>query len=104
MNTAHYFPNTASTAAQQTATVGAAAATLTSLLGTALHAQTDMVQIAVETDAVRICPTGTVPTSTLGTLVYPGQVFELTRAEADAARVIRVTANATLQVAQFIRN
>lgn len=103
MNSTLYLPNTASTAAQQKATVGVAAATLLSLLGTPLHAKTDMVQIAVETDAVRICPTGTVPTSTLGTLVYPGQVFELSRQEADVAQVIRVTTNATLQVAQFSR-
>lgn len=102
MNSHLLLPNTA--AAQQTATVTSSAALLTSLLGTALHAATDVVQISVETDAIRICPTGTVPTSTLGILVYPGQSIELTRAEADAARVIRVTTNATLQVAQYTRN
>jgi hypothetical protein len=101
MNTDAYLPNTA--AAQQTATVTSSASLLTALLGTALHTKTDMVQIAVETDAVRMCPSGTVPTASLGAILYPGQIIELTRAEADAARVIRVTTNATLQVIQYIK-
>lgn len=100
MNTAEYLPNAA--AAQQTATVTSSASLLTALLGTALHAATTMVQLAVETDAIRICPTGTVPTASLGALVYPGQIIELTRAEADLARVIRVTTNATVQVIQYV--
>lgn len=99
MNSPTLIPNTA--AAHQTATVTAAAATLISLLGTPLHAATDAVLIACETDSIRICPTGTTPTSTLGIVITAGQLYELTRAEADVAQVIRVTTNATLQVAQY---
>ena len=100
MNSPVYIPNTA--AAQQTATVTSSASLLTALLGTALHAATDLVQISVETDAIRLCPTGTVPTGSLGVSIPVGTVLELTRAEADVARVIRVTNNATLQVVQYI--
>ena len=37
----------------------------------------------------------------LGIVITAGQLYELTRAEADVAQVIRVTTNATLQVAQY---
>ena len=96
-----YRPNTA--AAQQTITVGATAATLTSLLSTALAADTDYVILSVETDQVRICPTGTVPTASLGLLLSVGTILGLSRAEADVANVIRVTTSATVQVIQYTK-
>lgn len=96
-----YLPNLG--AAQQTITIGSSAVTLASLLGTALHAATDLVVLVFETDAVRISPVGTVPTATLGVLRYPGQVIALTRGEADCARLIRVATDAKAQVLEYKR-
>lgn len=95
------LPNTAAVH-QGPLTVGAAAATLLSLIsGTAWNIATDVVVVSVETDQIRICPGGTTPTSTKGFLIDAGQMFTLTRQEADLAKVIRVTNDAALQVAEY---
>lgn len=82
-------------------TVGAAAATLLSLIaGNVFHAQTDMVLVSVETDQLRITVNNTVPTATKGFLMEPGQMFWLTKSEAEVAQLIRVTTDAKIQVSQ----
>lgn len=95
-----YVPNTAAT--EQQVTFPAAAATLLSLLsGGALHADTNLVIIAVETAGMRICPTGGTPSTTLGVPYSAGQIFELSRKEADVAKVIRAAAGSTGQILQY---
>lgn len=95
------IPNTA-TATEGPLTVSSSAVTLQSLIsGGAWHAATDHVYVSVETDQVRISPEGGTPTSTKGHLISTGQAFWLTRGEADVAKVIRVTADAKLQVTQY---
>ena len=94
-------PNT-SAALQGPLAVSSAAITLLSLIsGNAWHGQTNAVLLSVETDQIRICPDGTVPSATKGFLVNPGERAWLTRAEADMAKVIRVTGDAALQVSEY---
>lgn len=94
-------PNAAA-AHQGPLTVSSSAVTLLSLLsGGALHAETRFVEIAVETDDVRLTVQGTAPTSSLGRLLLVDSSRLLSRAEADLAQVIRVTSNAALQVTQY---
>lgn len=96
------IPNSA-VAHQGPLTVGAAAVTLASLLsGGALHAATRFVEITVETDDVRLTVQGTTPTATLGRLVLADSSRVLSRAEADTAKLIRVTTDAAIQVTQYI--
>lgn len=93
-------PNTA--AADQTGTVGAAAVTLKSLLAAAaFHADTKFVRLGLETDEVRYTVAGTTPTATLGTKITPGSQKLLSRAEADNCQLIRVTADARVQIIQY---
>ena len=95
-------PNAAA-AHQGPLTVSSSAVTLLSLLsGGALHAETRFVEITVETDDVRLTVQGTTPTSALGRAVLADSSRLLTRAEADLAKLIRVTADATIQVTQYI--
>ena len=83
-------------------TVSSTAITLLSLLsGGALHAETRFVEITVETDDIRLTVNGTTPTSTLGRAVLADSSRLLSRAEADKAKLIRMTADATLQVTQY---
>lgn len=83
-------------------TVGNTAVTLLSLLsGGALHAETRFVEIAVETDDIRLTVNGTTPTTTLGRAVLADSSRLLSRAEADAAKLIRMNADATIQVTQY---
>lgn len=94
-------PNTAA-AHQGPLTVSSAAITLLSLIsGNAWHIATNAVQMSVETDQIRICPDGTTPSATKGHLLNAGQVLWLSRAEADLAKVIRVTTDAKIQVSEF---
>ena len=82
-------------------TVGAAAATLASLV--TLDAATAFVVIKVETAAVRMTVNGTTPTSTKGFNFIADTEIVLSKAEADLAQFIRSTgADGALQVAQFI--
>ena len=67
----------------------------------ALHAETRFVEITVETDDVRLTVQGTTPTSALGRLLLVDSSRLLSRAEADLAKVIRVTTDAALQVTQY---
>ncbi len=98
-NIPDYVPNAA--AAHQAVTVGAAAATLRSLI--TIDSGTGLVSCKVEGASIRICPTGTTPTGSLGFLVADGGTFELSRREADVAKVIRGTGtDATLQAAQYL--
>jgi hypothetical protein len=85
-------------------TVGAAAATLESLLaGGAIHAQTQKVVVTIEAQPVRLTLNGTTPTATLGFNLIAGTVIELSRAEAEGAKFIRAGAtDATVQVAQYL--
>ena len=95
-------PNAAA-AHQGPLTVSSSAVTLLSLLsGGALHAETRFVEITVETDDVRLTVQGTAPTSLLGRLMLVDSSRLLSRAEADLAKVIRVTTDAALQVTQYI--
>ena len=83
-------------------TVSSTAITITSLIsGAAWNAATDHVLVTVETDQLRIDPAGGTPTATKGHLHNPGAAFWLTRGEADAAKVIRVTTDAAIQVTQY---
>lgn len=83
-------------------TVGVAAATLLSLVtGNAFNARTTVVMLSVETDALRITLDGTAPTATKGHLLNPGKIVMLTRAEADAAKMIRVTTDSKIQVSEY---
>mgnify|MGYP006895934471 CR=1 FL=1 len=93
-------PNMA--AADQTGTVGAAAITLKSLLAAGdLHADTNFVRLGVETDEIRYTVAGATPTATLGTKITPGSQKLLSRAEADNCKLIRVTADARVQIIQY---
>lgn len=84
-------------------TVSSSAVTLLSLLsGGALHAETRFVEITVETDDIRLTVQGTAPTSVLGRPVLADSSRLLSRAEADLAKLIRITADATIQVTQYI--
>jgi hypothetical protein len=96
-----YLPNLSGTL--QSFTAPAAAATLNSLLSTPLHAQTDAVLIQIETDQVRISPTGGTPSTSLGFLINPTQAVMMSRQEWDAGRIIRVTSAATVQVFEYKR-
>jgi hypothetical protein len=94
-------PNAAA-AHQGPLTVSSSAVTLLSLLsGGALHAETRFVEITVETDDVRLTVQGTTPTSSLGRLLLVDSSRLLSRAEADLAKIIRVTTDAALQVTQY---
>lgn len=94
-------PNT-SAVHQGPLTVSSTAITLLSIIsGGAFHVQTDAVLLAVETDQIRICADGTTPTATKGFLLNPGDRVWLTRHEADLAKVIRITTDAAIQVAQY---
>jgi hypothetical protein len=82
-------------------TVGAAAAALTSLV--TLHAATQFVLIKVENAALRICPTGTTPTATLGFNYLADTEILLSRNEADVAKLIRAGGtDSAIQVAQYL--
>lgn len=99
-NIPHYQPNLA--APEQEITFPAAQATLLSLVtGQALHADTKRITIQVKVQSAMFCPTGGVPTATLGVQVDPGQVVGLSREEADACRVLRLAAGAIGTVSQF---
>ncbi len=94
-------PNSAA-AHQGPLNVGATAVTLLSLLsGGALHAETRFVEITVETDDIRLTVNGTNPTATLGRAVLADSSRLLSRAEADAAKLIRITTDAKIQVSQY---
>ena len=94
-------PN-AETVTQGPLTVGVAAATLLSLVsGNAFNARTTMVMLSVETDSLRLTLDGTAPTATKGHLINPGKIMMLTRAEADAAKMIRVTTDSKIQVSEY---
>lgn len=83
-------------------TVGAAAVTLLSLLaGGALHADTRFVEISVEDDDLRLTVQGTTPTATLGRKVTEDSSRLMSRAEADACKLIRITTDAKIQVIQY---
>lgn len=95
------MPNEAA-AHQGPLTVSSTAVTLLSLLsGGALHADTRFVEIAVETDDIRLTVNGTTPTTTLGRQVLADSTRLLSRYEADKAQLIRVTTDAVIQVAQY---
>lgn len=84
-----------------TATVGAAAHTLAEL-GLVIHPATRVLQITVETAAIRECPEGTTPTASLGQPYAIGAVALISSDEARSAKWIRSGgADATLQIAQF---
>jgi hypothetical protein len=85
-------------------TVGNTAGLLTALLaGGALHAQTQFVLITIEAQPVRLTVNGTPPTATLGFSHAAGAEILLSRAEAEAARLIREGGtDATIQVAQYL--
>lgn len=91
-------PNTS--APTVTLTIAGTAATLATL-GLTLHADTKYVMVAIESYAVRTCPEGGTPTSSLGIKVPADQVVILSRDEAAAAKWIRITSSATAQVAQY---
>ena len=93
-----YVPNGAAPPAS--ATVDSTVRTLRSLV--TLEADTRLVVIKVELHAIRLCPTGTTPTSELGFLIPANATVELSRGEADLAKLLRATADdATIQVAQY---
>lgn len=101
-NIPHYQPNLAAGAGEQQIAFPAVQATLLSLVtGGQLHADTKRIQIQVKVAAAMFCPTGGVPTATLGISVQPGQVIELSREEADACRVLQLAAGAIGTVAQY---
>ena len=91
-------PNAAA-AHQGPLTVSSSAVTLLSLLsGGALHAETRFVEITVEDESAALF---SAPTSALGRLLLVDSSRLLSRAEADLAKVIRVTTDAALQVTQY---
>lgn len=84
-------------------TVSSTAVTLLSLLsGGALHAATQFVEIAVETDDVRFTVQGTTPTATLGTQLLADCSRIFSRHEADKLQLIRVSTDAVIQVIQYV--
>jgi hypothetical protein len=100
-NIPHFQPNLQ--APEQEFTFPAAQATLLSLLaGAALHAATKRVIVQVKVQSAQLCPTGGVPTATLGIQVDPGQSVVLSREEADACRVLRLAAGATGTISQYL--
>jgi len=92
------IPNFAAT--DQSATVGSSASLLTALV--TIHANTRFVRLSVDTDDVRLTVSGTTPTASLGRKVTVDSAIVLSEYEMRAAKLIRVTANATIQVQQYI--
>lgn len=93
------LPNASATQVALAITGAAAAQTLVQL-GLTLHADTLQVQVSVETSAVRVCPSGTAASATVGHLIAAGAaVLTLTRAEAVVATFYAAAA-ATLNVSQ----
>lgn len=89
--------------ATQTGTVSSAVITLVSLLsGSAVHAQTNFVEVTVEDADIRFTDDGTTPVAaTLGKKITNGSRRLLSRAQAENCRLIRVSADARIQISQF---
>lgn len=85
-------------------TISNTAVTLTSLLsGGALHANTQFVGVRFETQPVRMTVNGTTPTTTLGIPYGITDEILLSRAEAEAAKLIRSTgSDGGIQVWQYV--
>lgn len=81
------------------ATVSSTAVTGPSLL--ALAALTEFVVIQVNTDTVRHTLDGTAPTTSLGFLRAVNEVRVMSASEWNNSKFIRVTNDATLQIAQM---
>jgi len=92
------IPNIAAT--DQSATVGSSATLLTALV--TINANTRFARISVDTDDVRVTVSGTTPTSSLGRRVPVDGEIVLSQHEIATAKLIRVTADATIQVQQYI--
>ena len=102
MNTSRFVTNLPTAlkptkgAGHLTATTISSTAEASSAIGT-LHADTEVVTFQVATDSVRMTVNGTTPTSAVGLLLYPGQLWSLSRSEWLAAKFIRVTTDASIQ-------
>ena len=60
-------------------------------------------EFVVETDDIRFTQNGTVPTSSVGTPAYVGDVIVIEAPNIEAFRAIRVTNNAAIDVTYFAR-
>ena len=93
MNTSRFVTNLPTAlkptkgAGHLTATTISSTAVASSAIGT-LHADTEVVTFQVATDSVRMTVNGTTPTSAVGLLLYPGQLWSLSRSEWLAAKFI----------------
>jgi hypothetical protein len=86
-------------ATDQSASVTSTATLLTALA--TIHANTKFVRVTVDTDDVRYTVSGTTPTASLGRRVPVDGGVLLSQYEISTAKFVRVTTNATIQVAQY---
>lgn len=81
------------------ATISSTALNATALL--TLNDATEFVEIQVNTDQVRHTYTGTTPTAATGFLILVNETRTLSRSQWLNSKFIRVTLDATLQIAQL---